>query len=141
MANAAAAVVDVGLAAVLVPRLDAVGAAIANSSGALVYGGIVGVNASRLVLPVDLDLRSLVAGTFAAGLATAAGWAVVARVDGFAGFCAAFVVVVVLYLAVARTLRIIPHRDEQWLEGAVGRRFGPLAGRACKPFTASPRDA
>jgi hypothetical protein len=51
------------------------------------------------------------------------------------------VVVVVLYLAGARALRIIPHRDEQWLEGALGRRFGPVAGRACRPFTASAHDA
>jgi O-antigen/teichoic acid export membrane protein len=141
MANAFAAAVDVGLAALLVPRLDAVGAAIANTSGALVYGGIVGVNAGRLVVPVDLDLRSLFVGVVATAVAAAAGWAVVAQVDGFAGLCAAFVVVVVLYLAGARALRIIPHRDEQWLEGALGRRFGPVAGRACRPFTASAHDA
>jgi O-antigen/teichoic acid export membrane protein len=141
IANGVAAAVDVGLAAALVPRLDAVGAAIANTSGALVYGGIVGVSAARLVVPVDLDLRSLVEGAVAAGLATAAGFAVVEEVGGFAGFCAACLVVVVLYLIAARALRIIPHRDEQWLEGALGRRFGPVVGRAFRPFTASPRDA
>jgi O-antigen/teichoic acid export membrane protein len=138
LANGVAAAVDIGLAAVLVHRLDAVGAAIANTGGVLVYGAIVGVSAGRLVVPVDLDIRSLVESAVAAGLAAAAGWAVVHEVSGLEGFGAACVVVAALYLVGARALRILPHRDEQWLEGALGDRLGRVVGRACRPFTTAP---
>jgi O-antigen/teichoic acid export membrane protein len=141
IANALAAVVDLGLAAVLIPRLDAIGAAVANVGGVLAYGAVMNASAARLVGPLSLELRALARGATAAGLAGLAGWAVIEHVAGFPGLVAASAVVIALYSALARALRILPHGDALWLEGALGRQLKGVLGRACRLCAAPAREA
>jgi O-antigen/teichoic acid export membrane protein len=132
LANAAAAVVDVGLAVALIPSFDAVGAALANIGGLLTYGAVVNLSTARLARPIVLEPRSLGRGVVAAGLAGLGGWAVISEVAGLLGLIAACVVIIAVYAGLARTLRILPRGDAFWLDAALGHHLGGRIGRMCK---------
>jgi O-antigen/teichoic acid export membrane protein len=130
VANAVAAAVDVGLAASLVPGLDARGAAIANAAGQGTSAVLLLFFAGRLTRPVDwrpgVLLRTL-ALSLGVGIS---GWAAVTWIDGFAGVALGAAASVAVFAALAPTLRIVASEDARWAEQAFGARVGRIA-RLC----------
>jgi O-antigen/teichoic acid export membrane protein len=133
-ANAIAAAVDLGLAALLVPSLDARGAAIANAAGQGIFALVVLFAAARLAAPVEWRLAALARNTAAAAVAGAAGWAVLRGLDGFTGLVAAAAALSAAYAAMAISLRVLPAQDAAWLEQTLG---GRLVTRICRLCAAS----
>jgi O-antigen/teichoic acid export membrane protein len=127
VANAVAAVVDVGLAAGLVPFLDARGAAIANAAGQGVFALLMLVFAGRLVRPVDWRPGLVVRAALVSAGVGLAGWAAVSWLDGFPGLVAGLAASVVAFAALAVTLRLVPSDDADWAEHSFGGRIGRLA--------------
>jgi O-antigen/teichoic acid export membrane protein len=131
VANAVAAVIDVGLALALVPSLDANGAAVANAAAQGVYALIVLVAASRLAGAVQWRASVLARSLVAAGLAGLAGWAVLVGLDGFSGLVVAGAALTGAYAALAILLKVLPAQDAAWLQEEVGGRFVTPVCRLC----------
>ena len=129
--NWIAAGIDVGLAAALVPILDARGAAIASVAAQLLYSVAVMIYARRLVGGERLNpaLIRVLGASVGAGLAA---WTCVDAVGLEAGVPLALAVFVLVFSALAIVLKIIPSEDADWLEHTVAGRFGPRAARACR---------
>lgn len=140
IANALAAAIDLGLAAALIPRLDARGAAIANAGGQGTYALIVLVFSGRLVRPVDWRPAVAVRVACAAAGAGGAAWAVVALVDGFSGIALASVASVATLALLGALLRIISWDDARWLENAFGRKSWYSVGRLAALWSERPPD-
>jgi O-antigen/teichoic acid export membrane protein len=138
VASATAAVVDVGLAAILVPLLDAIGAATANVAGLIAYTTLVATSAMRFARPVTLEARTLTRGSAAAVVSGGVGWVVLDYVAGVEGLVAACGAVLGVYAVLARTLRVVPYSEAIWLEHALGPRLGAAVGRACRFCAAGP---
>jgi O-antigen/teichoic acid export membrane protein len=135
------AITDVLLAALLVPHLDARGAAIANLSAQLA-GGMIGIGyCMRLVGGVQLAPRHLA--KMMAAAATAGGCAqLVLLLGGGAGpFLLAAAVAVVVYAALGASLGVLPREDADWLMGALGGRENGNITRICKRFSGAPLGA
>lgn len=138
-ANAVAAAVDVGLAAALIPHLDAAGAALANVAGEGTYVLIVLVLAAREVGGVDarpLSIVRTVAVSLAAGLA---GWAVLDWIGGLGGLCAGAVAASAVFVAGGWALRIVSADDARWIDESFGRRLWGSVGLFARLW--SPRPA
>jgi O-antigen/teichoic acid export membrane protein len=120
----AAGVVDIGLAALLVPYLDAMGAAIANVGAQLVAAVGALSYCVRLIGGVDLAKRNL--GRLFGGSATAAGAAqlVLELGGGPVSFVLAVAVGVIVFIALAVWLRVLPGEDADWIIGSVAGRSG-----------------
>jgi O-antigen/teichoic acid export membrane protein len=131
-ATAVAAVVDVGLAAGLIPSLDAVGAAIANAAGQATFAGILLVFSARLLGRPDwrpfTTLRRLVS---AAG-AGAAGWLCVHLLGDVGGLLAGLPAAVAMFGLSAWGLRIVPADDARWVEEALGSKLFGAVGRLAR---------
>jgi O-antigen/teichoic acid export membrane protein len=127
VANAVAAAIDIGLAAALIPSLEARGAAIANAAGQGTAAVLLLVFAARLTRPVDwrpaIMARALVMSA-AIGLA---GWASVTWIDGFTGVAVGAVASMGVLALLAPTLGVVPADDARWAEDAFGGRVGRLA--------------
>jgi O-antigen/teichoic acid export membrane protein len=130
VANAIAAAVDVGLAAGLIPSLDARGAAIANAAGQGTFALLMLVFAGRLVRPVDWRPGMVVRAVLTSAGVGLVGWATVSWLDGFTGLAAGAAASLVAFAALATTLRIVAPDDARWAEQAFGGRVGRLA-RMC----------
>jgi O-antigen/teichoic acid export membrane protein len=122
VAGLVAAVVDVGLALVLIPSLEAVGAAIANGCAQIVAGVPCLVLVARLQRPRDAAAASVALG-LAMGLIVAVAAAAALT---FVGSLAAVVAGVLAFLVVALLVRPFPADDGRWLAGAL-RGTAPLA--------------
>ena len=137
-ANAVAAAVDVGLAAALIPHLDAAGAAVANVAGEATYVLIVLVFAARELGAVDARPLSIVrtaAVSVAAGLA---GWAVLDWIGGLGGLCAGAVAASAVFLAGGWALRIVSPDDARWIDDSFGSRLGGWIGRIVRLWSRRP---
>jgi O-antigen/teichoic acid export membrane protein len=107
---------DLGLAFALIPSMDAVGAAIANSVAILVAGIPALALAARLHRPAALEVGSLLR-SIAVSLAVAgASWAVLSL-----GTLVAVAAGVLAFFAAAFLLRPLAAEDAEWLAGALGR--------------------
>jgi O-antigen/teichoic acid export membrane protein len=130
-----AALTDLALAAVLVPRLDAIGAAIANTCAFSVAALLLIGSAVRLVGGVQLGLRSVVRiATVSAAAAGLARLVLVAGNSASVWVAAAAAEVTALGLG-AIALRIVPEEDATFLirvagRGRLTRVFERLSGRA-----------
>ena len=129
LAMAFAAVVDIGLAVLLVPELDAVGAAIANVGGQVALAVPLLVASIRATGRPRLEAGALVRAAVASALAGLAAWAATMP-DGLAGVLAGMLVFTLVFTALAWALRILPSDDASWLDEAIGARFGGRLGRA-----------
>lgn len=130
-----ATVVDVGLAIELVPRMQALGAAIANSVAQALASGISVAVVAVLLRPMVWRGRALVGtvlASAAAGLAAALALRWLPAPAGLIAGCAAFVAV---FATLAVPLRVLAPDDAAWLEHAVGARLRGSAGRICRLFT------
>jgi O-antigen/teichoic acid export membrane protein len=139
VANAIAAAVDIGLALVFVPTLDASGAAIANSGGQLTYAiAMLAVSATALGSTRGWRLWSLIPSVLASALAAVGSWAALEAVEGtrlLFGVIAGAVAFVVLYGAAAAALGVLTDDDARWLEATVGGRLGHRIGSIARYVT------
>jgi O-antigen/teichoic acid export membrane protein len=137
----AAGVVDLGLAAILVPHLDALGAAIANISAQLT-GGLLGVGyCVRLIGGVEIAPRHLAKATIAALVAGGCAKLVLLLGSGPAPVLASILVSVVVYLVLAASLRVLPREDADWLEHAMSGRSNGRFVKVCKRMAGAPLGA
>jgi O-antigen/teichoic acid export membrane protein len=124
-----AAGLNLALDFALIPRYDAVGAAVANSIAQLASSVPVFIYVHRLLGQDDWRLLSL----SKAGLSAAAGglvaWLCVLLLGGIAGVVVGFVAGGVAFLALAGAVGMLSADDAQWLDGAVGGAFGGRVGR------------
>lgn len=120
IAGAAGAAVDIGLAFALVPRYDAVGAAIANSIAQLVVGAPPFIYSQRLVGGVRWEFRPVAAAAGAAATGGLAAWACVYAIGGIAGVVVGAIVGALGFSLVAGGHRIFTRADAVWLEETAG---------------------
>jgi O-antigen/teichoic acid export membrane protein len=128
-ASALAAVVDVGLAAALVPPFDAVGAALANAGAQLAAGIPIIVAARRTFGEIDWAPGALLRTAVASAAAGLAALGVVLALGGVAGLLLGLFTGVAVFALAAATVKILPADDARWLAGALGRIGGGRLGR------------
>jgi O-antigen/teichoic acid export membrane protein len=140
-AGAVASVVDIGLAFLLVPRYDAVGAAIASICAQLTVGVPVIFYARRAVEDVRWRPPMVARQAFASGLAGIAAWACVELLGGLAGVAAGGLVAIAAFGLLAGALRVLPADDARWLDDVVGGRIGGMIGRVIRFWAQPSREA
>jgi O-antigen/teichoic acid export membrane protein len=125
--SAFAAVVDIGAAAILVPRLDAVGAAIANALAVVAATLPLLPFCYRLVGGIDVSLRHVVRIALVSAVAAGLARLVLELGSGGGIFVAAFLVGVASFAFLAVLLKVMPGADAEWLAGvARGRGAGRM---------------
>jgi O-antigen/teichoic acid export membrane protein len=140
-ASAFAAVTDVGLAALLVPRYDAIGAALANMGAQIALTATLLASIAWLAGFPHLELNSVVR-AFAAALATGiAAYAGVALLPPAPGVVVGFVLGATVFLILTPLLRILSAGDAAWLDRTLGRHVGGRAGRFFRASAATDRAA
>jgi O-antigen/teichoic acid export membrane protein len=129
LATAAAGVVDLGLAAVLVPHHGAIGAAIANGAAQATAGIPMIVYSGRLQGPIEWGWGRLArcAAVSAAGGAVA--WGVSASLGGVAGLFLGLVAGSAVFFALAAAIGFLSRDDADWLGDVVGSRGGDVPRR------------
>jgi O-antigen/teichoic acid export membrane protein len=128
LAGAFAAVVNIALALLLIPPLDATGAALANSGAQIAATVPLYVAARRLSGPVRWEVGSLLrCGVASAGCALAA-LGMIALVGGAAGVTLGIAAGTATFAALALGLRVLAADDAAWLDGHLGQAFGGRAG-------------
>ena len=137
---AAAAVVNVGLDFVFVPRYDAVGAAIANVCAQLAAGLPILAYTHRRVGRISWEAGALVRTAAASGLGGAVAFAAVYFIGGPAGVVAGLAAGGAVFFALARGLRILPGEDASWLADALGAKLGGRVGRVLRSWGAASLD-
>lgn len=127
-----AAAIDIALAFVLVPRFDAVGAALANTGAQIALIVPVAAYTARLAGGLRLHMGSVLrtAAASAGGALTA--WSLLQAVGGIVGFVVATTAGAVAFSILAAALCILPGEDARWLDAVAGERFGGAVGRTCR---------
>jgi O-antigen/teichoic acid export membrane protein len=120
----AAGLMDLGLAAILVPHLDAMGAAIANVGAQLVAASAAIFYCVRLVGGVDLVKRQLARLVVACAAAGGVSQLILEVSNGPGSFILALVLGVVVLAVLAIRLRVLSREDADWIAGAVAGRRG-----------------
>jgi O-antigen/teichoic acid export membrane protein len=123
IADGIAAVLDIVLALALVPELDAVGAAIANTTAQIAYGVVVVVYSRRLLVRPELRLRWLSGITVASGVSALAAFGLHVAVGGWPGFLLGLLAGAALLALLALRLPIFSPDDAAWLRSHVGDRM------------------
>jgi O-antigen/teichoic acid export membrane protein len=135
----AAAVTNLGLAFLLVPPYQAIGAALANLAGQCTVAIIVLVYALRFMEGVHLDLRVIGASALAAGGGGGAAALLAAELGGLLGLIAGLIAGVAVFVAVGTAIKLIRADDAHWLTAsASGTRFGGAVATACRLFAQTP---
>jgi O-antigen/teichoic acid export membrane protein len=115
-----ATVVDVALAILLIPRFDALGAAIANAVAQLTAGLPCLWLAARLNRPADVAWRHLLRGlVLALAVGGVAGATLLVLGDGLLGALAAVLAGLLLFVLLAPVVRPLPAVDVGWLADAL----------------------
>jgi len=123
-----AAVVNIVLAFVLVPRYDALGAGLANAGAQVAATAALYAAARRVSGPVDWHLASIARVAVAAGACAAASVAVLSVIDGPVGLVLAIAAGAISFTAPALALRALSGEDAAWLDGHFGHLLGGRAG-------------
>jgi O-antigen/teichoic acid export membrane protein len=130
---AGAAVVNVALALALIPRYDAVGAAIANTCAQAIVAIALLAYASRLVGDMALDVSSLLRALAAAAPGGLVAWLVVNALPPVPGLMLGLLAGALVFTVLARLLGVLRADDAEWLRRHT--RGGRL-GRAVEAGTA-----
>lgn len=133
-----ATVVDLGATLVLVPRLDAVGAAIASDLAALTAGFPGLWLAWKLMAPASFDLRVLLHNLVVTLACAAATIVPVVLLGGVPGLIVGAVAAAVAVLGLGSRLGVLSAADAVWLDEAVGSRAGGRLGAVIRRFGVSP---
>ncbi len=127
--SAAAAAVDIAAAAVLVPRIDADGAAVANVLALVTMSALLLPYSYRLVGGFDVSVPHVVRTLVAAALAGGLGRSVLELGGGGAIFAGGLAVGVGAFCVLAWLLKIVPAVDADWLGGMARARGIDRLGR------------
>jgi O-antigen/teichoic acid export membrane protein len=141
IAGFAGAIVNIGLDFALIPRYDAVGAALANGGGQLAVSVPTLLYAARTLGGVPWRPNALAPAAAAALGAGLAAWASVALVGGVAGLVVGIAAGGAAFVVLARVLRILPAEDAAWLDAAAGSRLGGWFGRVSRALAHPPSAA
>jgi O-antigen/teichoic acid export membrane protein len=128
-ASAAAAATDIVLSLVLVPRYDAVGAALANAGAQIALAALLLGSVYWLAGSVRLEAGAMARATLAALATGAVGWGAVRLLGDVPGVVAGAVLGTGVFLGLAAGLRIVPARDAAWLDETLGGHFRGRFGR------------
>jgi O-antigen/teichoic acid export membrane protein len=132
VAGTVAALLNIGLDFILIPRFDAIGAAFANST-AQVIGSIPAViYAGRIVGGTDWRPRAVIRTAAASLLAAGAAVALILATRPVIGVPAATIAFFLVFVAAAGRIRILDREDASWLEATVGDRFGGVVAGFCR---------
>jgi len=127
--GAVAALANIGLDFLLIPRYDAVGAAIANSAGQVTAALPMIAYAVWCVRGIDWDVFALVRAGLTAGVAGVAAAGVLQVIGGGLGVAVGLVAWVVVFAPLAWMLRIVSPLDAPWLKRLVRTKLAQLRKR------------
>ncbi|HSB39584.1 MAG TPA: MATE family efflux transporter [Gaiellaceae bacterium] len=128
-ATAAAAAVDLGLAAALVPHHGAVGAAIANAAAQAAAGLPLIAYSARLAGPIRVGWGGLLRCAAFSAAGGAAAWGVAAVLGGVAGLILGLLAGTTLFLALGGAVGLLSREDAAWVAEVLGPRAGELPRR------------
>ena len=128
-ATAAAGVVDLGLAAALVPHHGAVGAAIANAAAQVTAGVPLILYAARRAGPIRWGWNGLVRCAAVSAAGGAGAWGVVTVVGGIAGEVLGLLAGSAVFFATAAAFGLLAREDAVWAADVLGSRAGELPRR------------
>jgi O-antigen/teichoic acid export membrane protein len=137
--GATAAIVDIAAALILVPRFDAIGAAVASDLGALTAGLPALWLSMKLMRPIHLHGRTLLNNLIVTVGCAAASILPVVLIGGVTGLVVGAILVAAVGWTLARWLGILEAADADWLVGAVGDRFGGRLGAWLGAFSRPPQ--
>jgi O-antigen/teichoic acid export membrane protein len=129
-----ATVIDVGLAVWLVPRHQALGAAIANTVAQVVAAGMTMVFARRFLGETRWEGRALSGLAITSGAAVAVAYGAVSVLPAVVGLVTGCVAFAAVFALLSRPLCVISAEDADWLDAAAGRRMHGLVGRVARAF-------
>jgi O-antigen/teichoic acid export membrane protein len=136
IAGLAATVVNLSLAALLIPRYDAIGAAISNVCAQLTVGLPVLAAAARHLRPPDMPLGLVAHSLIVSGLSGATAFALVNTLGGIPGVLAGAAAGAALYWTLGTRVGLVAGRDSRWLADASGGRLGARVGAITSRFAA-----
>jgi O-antigen/teichoic acid export membrane protein len=129
-----AALVDIGLAALLVPHYAGTGAALANAGGQVTMAIPTFLYARSVFGSFDWAPMSLARTTVASAVAGAAALGVVRVVSGIPGLLAGGVAGIAVFIASAGVIKILPPDDARWVDGTLGGLLGGRVGVLVRLF-------
>ena len=129
---AISALTDIVAAALLVPRMDAIGAAIANDLAVLAATVILLIYCVRLLGLVEIAPRHLLRMAALSAAAAAASQGALELGYGSLSLLLAFVVGIGLLSALAVRFGVLPQEDALWLGTALGDTRARWLGRVCR---------
>jgi O-antigen/teichoic acid export membrane protein len=132
-----AAIANLTLDFVLIPRYAAIGAAIANTSAQVLGSLPVAFYASRLIGGVDWRPSSFV-GVTVASLAGAAGAvAIVLGLPPAPALVVGALAFITLFGVVGHWVKLLPSQDANWLDATLGKRYSGRAARLIRHIVLS----
>ena len=140
LANTGAALVDVGLAAALVPHHGAVGAAIANGAAQATAGLPLIVYSARLAGPIRWEGGALLRCAAVSLAGGAVAWGLVYELGGVVGLALGLLAGAGLFFGLAAAVGLLSREDAGWLSDVVGSRAGGTARRAVLALAVRQRD-
>jgi O-antigen/teichoic acid export membrane protein len=136
-----AAAVNIALNFLLIPRLDALGAALASSIAQVVIAVPMLVYAHTSLGGVRWEPLSLVKTALASAIGGFATWGVVELVGGLVGVVAGLVGGLAIFFALAWALRILSADDAEWFDRHAGGFLGGRVGRVIRLWGVRPKVA
>jgi O-antigen/teichoic acid export membrane protein len=137
-----AAVVNLTLAFILIPRFHDVGAALANLIGQCLVAVIVTAYALRSMRNVTLALRTILSTAASAAAGGLLAYLAVSSLGGVAGVLVGLVVGAIAFLAVGGMLKIVRRDDASWLiESTAGTQLAGAAELLCRILAPRPAGA
>jgi O-antigen/teichoic acid export membrane protein len=131
-----AAVINLGLAFILIPPLHDVGAALANLIGQCVVAVIVTAYALRAMSTVRVPIAQILRTAIVAGGGGLAAYLVVEALTGVPGLLLGLIVGAALFLALGTLLKIIRDDDAHWLLGTTaGTPVATPVALVCRLFS------
>jgi O-antigen/teichoic acid export membrane protein len=127
-----AALVNVGLALLLIPGHGAVGAALANSGAQLAAAVPIVVFARRTLRGIPWAPARLLPVLAVSAAAGTAARTCVHLIGGDAGLVAGSAAGVLVFVGLALSVGVLPREDAAWLERAVGDRLRGVVGEVCR---------
>jgi O-antigen/teichoic acid export membrane protein len=133
--GAAATVVDIALAAALIPDHGATGAAIANACAQVTAAALTFFFARRAVGRVHVDGRALAGLVAASAFGGFAAWCALRAVDGAGGLAVAAVAGATALAVTARIVGVVARGDAEWLQDAVRGPAGRVVAGVARQFS------
>ena len=131
--------VNILLDLLLIPRYDAVGAAVASATAQMIIGLLIVLYASKVLGGIRWEYPVIVRAAVTSVLAGLTASACVTAENGVVGFAAGLVAGAFVFAVLANRLKIVYYADGEWLAGAVGSRLRGLAGRSIALIAQPPR--